>query len=119
MDENCWCLPLKHTMIPSSLVIGVVVPLFDCGDVTNLRPPLPSTTHVIPPVFAFFNVFLPLVVPRKLVLLSQQPPHGGGVLAGGRGRGATMPAWMTDLGLMDKLNKKSHRKVTFFSFCPT
>ncbi|CAM9877711.1 unnamed protein product [Ectocarpus fasciculatus] len=38
------------------------------------------------------------------------PPRGGGVLAGGRGRGATMPAWMTDLGLMDKLNKKSHRK---------
>lgn len=29
----------------------------------------------------------------------------------GRGVGATMPAWMTDLGLADKLGKKSHRKV--------
>ncbi|CBN75014.1 conserved unknown protein [Ectocarpus siliculosus] len=40
----------------------------------------------------------------------REPPHGGGALAGGRGRGATMPAWMNDLGLVDKLNKKSHRK---------
>ncbi|CAM9722392.1 unnamed protein product [Pylaiella littoralis] len=36
----------------------------------------------------------------------REPPRG----AVGRGVGATMPAWMTDLGLADKLGKKSHRK---------
>ncbi|CAM9146558.1 unnamed protein product, partial [Ectocarpus sp. 13 AM-2016] len=40
----------------------------------------------------------------------RESPHRGAPLAGGRGRGATTPAWMNDLGLVDKLNKKSHRK---------
>lgn len=30
----------------------------------------------------------------------------------GRGKQATMPAWMKDLGLDEKLNKKHHRKVS-------
>lgn len=29
-----------------------------------------------------------------------------------------MPAWMTDLGLADKLGKKSHRKVTLIFTAP-
>eukprot|EP00752_Nemacystus_decipiens_P010438 g9300.t1 len=41
--------------------------------------------------------------------VNREAPRGG-VLAGGRGRAATMPAWMTAAGLADKLNKKSHRK---------
>ncbi|CAM9749214.1 unnamed protein product, partial [Hapterophycus canaliculatus] len=40
----------------------------------------------------------------------REATRGGDVLAGGRGRGATIPAWMTNLGLVEKLNKKSHRK---------
>ena len=52
--------------------------------------------------------FLPV---RREYVLSRRQASRGGVLAGGRGRGATMPAWMTAAGLADKLHKKSHRKV--------
>ncbi|CAM9631682.1 unnamed protein product, partial [Ascophyllum nodosum] len=39
----------------------------------------------------------------------RESPHGSAA-AMGRGRCATMPAWMKDLGLADKLDKKHHRK---------
>lgn len=69
----------------------------------HLRPlfcALPSSSCSI---FSFFLV--------NVFALMQSPPPAG--LAGGRGRGATLPAWMTTMSIDkdDKSRKKSHKKV--------